>query len=275
MILNAYAIIQGMMNTKRRFIYANWKTNIVSEKDAENLFLSIRNVINRLENTGMIVFPPHPYLNQVAKHATHKHYTVGAQDAYPDDSGSKTAETTVSMVKNAGAQYVILGHADRRHLESKLDVSRKVTAALEAEMKVIICIGEEERDKNWKKEISEQLKDVFNRVPKKSADQIIIAYEPVWAIYGDKKNPATAEQFNEAYEHIRKDLQKIFKTIKAMEQIEIIYGGSLDDKNIEEYLRHTEADGFLVSRVSQDPRILMTMFRLIEEQAKKDKEAAE
>lgn len=259
-----------MMNNKRKYIFANWKTNVNSEKDAENLFLSIRNVISRLPNTGMIVFPPQMYLNQVAKHATHKHYGVGAQDAYPDDSGARTGESTVTMVKNAGVNVVMLGHPDRRHLETKLDVSRKVTAALEAELKVIICIGEEARDKDWKAEVTQQLKDVFNRVPKKFADQIMIAYEPVWAIFGDKKTPATAEQFNEAHEHIRKELQKIFKTIKAMEQIDVLYGGSLDDKNIEEYLRHTNVDGFLVSRVAQDPRILMTMFRLIEEQAKKD-----
>jgi len=259
---------------KRMLLVANWKMNVVSEKEAVNLFNSIKNVIGRISTIEMIVCPPHMYLNQVAGEVTTEHYNVGAQDAFPDESGNRTGETSVAMVKNAGAKYVILGHSERSHLEDRGDIARKLTAVLENEMKPILCVGETQRDKNWKKELAQQLKDSFNRVPKKFADQIVIAYEPSWAISGDKKNPATSTQYNEAMEVIKKELQKIFKTLKAVESMKFIYGGSLDDKNIEEYLKNTDVEGFLVRRVAHDPRILMTMFRLIEDDIEKKALAA-
>jgi triosephosphate isomerase (TIM) len=255
---------------KNKLIVANWKMNITSEKDAENLFLSLRNVVAKLDYTRMITCPPHIYLNQVAQHVNHKNYRVGAQDAYPEESGSRTGETSVLMVKNAGAEFVILGHSERRHMESRLDISRKVTAVLEHEMVPIICIGEESRDKNWKKDLAQQVNDVFNRVPKKNPENIMIAYEPVWAISGDKKTPATSVQYMEALDVIKKEIQKIFKSVKSTEKMKFLYGGSLDDKNIEDFLRNAEVDGFLVGRVSHDPRVLMTMFRLIEDHIQKE-----
>lgn len=253
-----------MLNTKKKLLVANWKMNVTSEKDAVNLFLSIKNVVSRLDHTHMICCPPHMYLNQVAGEVDAKNYTVGAQDAYAEESGSRTGETSVLMVKNAGASHVILGHSERRHLETKLDVARKVAAVLDHGMKPIICIGEEIRDKNWKKELRQQIRDVFDRVPKKEPEKVIIAYEPVWAISADKKNPATSVQYNESMEVIKEELKKIWRSQKAVDQMTFLYGGSLDDKNIEEFLKNTDTDGFLVGRVSHDPRILITMFRLIE-----------
>jgi triosephosphate isomerase len=259
------------MNMKKKMIVANWKMNVTSEKDAENLFLSLRNVVAKLDYTRMICCPPHMYVNQVAKHLSHKNYRVGGQDAYAEEAGSRTGETSVLMQKNAGAEYIILGHSERRHLETKLDIARKVTSVLEHEMAPIICLGEEQRDKNWKKELTQQVKDVFHRVSKKNPEWIIIAYEPIWAISGDKKTPATSVQYMEALEVIKKELQKIFKSAKALDKIRFLYGGSLDDKNIEDFLRNSDVDGFLVGRVSHDPRVLMTMFRLIEDYMLKEK----
>lgn len=259
-----------MIHKPKKLMVANWKMNVTSEKDAEGLFLSIRNVVAKLEYTKMICCPPHMYVNQVAQHVNHPNYRVGGQDAYAEESGSRTGETSVLMMKNAGAEYVILGHSERRHLETKADVARKVTAVLEHEMTPIICVGEEQRDRNWKKNLTNQLKDVFNRVPKKNPENIIIAYEPIWAISGDKKNPATSTEYMEALEVIKKELQKIFKTVAAVSKIRFLYGGSLDDKNIEDFLKNAEVDGFLVGRVSHDPRILMTMFRLIEDHVEKE-----
>ena len=253
------------MKKPKKLIVANWKMNVTSEKDAEGLFLSIKNVVSKLEYTQMICCPPHMYVNQVAQHVDHKNYRVGGQDAYAEESGSRTGETSVLMMKNAGAEYIILGHSERRHLETKLDISRKVTAVLEHEMVPVICVGEEQRDRNWKKALAQQLKDVFNRVPKKEPQNIIVAYEPIWAISSDKKNPATSTEYMEALEVIKKELQKIFKTAAAVSKIRFLYGGSLDDKNIEDFLKNAEVNGFLVGRVSHDPRVLMTMFRLIED----------
>lgn len=255
-------------------LVANWKMNVTSESDAVNLFNSIKNVIARITSLEMIVCPPHMYLNQVGAQVISDHYNIGAQDAFPDDSGNRTGETSIEMVKNAGAQYIIVGHSERSHLEDRTDVARKIMAILEKEMTAIVCVGETQRDKDWKKELAAQVKESFNRVSKKNPERIVVAYEPVWAIYSDKKNPATSDQYNEAMDVIKKELQKSFKTLKALESIRFIYGGSLDDKNIEDYLKNTDVDGFLVGRVAHDPRILMTMFRLIDEGIENRKKAA-
>jgi triosephosphate isomerase len=258
------------MKNRKKLIVANWKMNVTSEKEAVGLFNSIKSVVAKLDFTKMVCCPPHMYVNQVAQQLSHPNYRVGGQDAYPEESGSRTGETSVLMMKNAGAEYLILGHSERRHLETKSDVARKVAAALEHGIIPIICVGEEVRDKNWKKVLTEQLKDVFNRVSKKEPENIIIAYEPIWAISSDKKTPASSVEYMEALEVIKKELQKIFKTTKAVDKIRFLYGGSLDDKNIEDFLRHAEVNGFLVGRVSHDPRILMTMFRLIEDYVQKE-----
>lgn len=250
---------------KRILLVANWKMNTVSEKDAVNLFNSIKNVLVRNTTTKMIVCPPHMYLNQLNREVISPNYIVGAQDAFPDEIANRTGETSLAMIKNAGVKYVIVGHSDRAYLEDRSDIARKITAIMEEEMSPIICLGETQRDKNWKKELVAQVRESFNRVPKRNPENIVIAYCPRWAISGDKKNPATSVQYNEAMEIIKKELQKLFKTLKAVEAMTFIYGGSLDDKNIEEYLKNTDVQGFMVGRVSHDPRILMTMFRLIEE----------
>jgi triosephosphate isomerase len=249
----------------RILLVANWKMNVNTEEAALNLFNSIKNVLARNTTTEMIVCPPHMYLNQIKREVISEHYNVGAQDAFHLEEGNFTGETSISMVKDAGAKYVILGHSDRRKIETYSDVAPKVTAALHNEINPIICIGETEAGKNWKKEIQQQLKDVFNRVPKGKPEKITIAYCPVWAISGEKRTPASSSHYNEAIELIKKEIHKLFKTLKAVESIRYIYGGSLDDKNIEEYLKNTDVEGFIVGRVSHDPRILMTMFRLITE----------
>lgn len=249
----------------RILLVANWKMNVTTETSAINLFNSIKNVLARNTTTEMIVCPPHIYLHQLRREVISKHYNVGAQDAFHLSEGNFTGETSFSMVKDAGVEYVILGHPERRSKETYSDVSLKVTATLNAGLRPIICIGETERGKNWKKEIQQQLKDVFNRVPKGKPEKITIAYNPVWAVSGEKRNPATTVQYNEAIELIKKEIHKLFKTLKAVDSMRYIYGGSLDDKNIEEYLKNTDVQGFMVGRVAHDPRILMTMFRLITE----------
>lgn len=254
-----------MNHKNKKLIIANWKMNVTSEKDAEGLFSSVKNVVSKLDHVRMVACPPHMYIEQVSRLVSHPNYRVGGQDAYPEESGSRTGEVSVLMMKNAGAEYIILGHSERRHLETKSDVARKVIAVLEHDMIPVICIGEEQRDRNWKKELRTQIKDVFHRVPKKEPQRIVIAYEPIWAISSASKKPATSVEYMEALEVIKEELQKIFKSAKAVDQISFLYGGSLDDKNIEEFLRFADVDGFLIGRVSHDPRILMTMFRLVED----------
>ena len=254
------------MKKKRILLVAHWKMNVTSEGQAVRLFNSIKNVLLRNTTTEMIVLPPHIYLHQVAREVAYPHYTVGAQDAFYEDSGNYTGETSALMVKNAGVPYVLLGHHERSHLETRADVAKKIISVLEKGLTPIICFGEEERGKNWKKKLIEQVKESFARVPKREPERFIIAYEPAWATYdGEEKHPATTEQYLEAMEVIKTELKRLFKSAKALQSMRFLYGGSLDDKNIEEYLKNTDVDGFIIGRAALDPRILMTMFRLIEE----------
>jgi len=255
------------MFNKRILLVSHWKMFVTSEDQAVRLFNSIKNVLAKNTTTEMIVLPPHMYLNQVAKEVSHKNYKVGAQDAFYEDEGSYTGETSALMVKNAGAEHVLLGHHSRSYLETRADVAKKIIAVLEKGLTPMVCFSEgDKREKNWKKKLSEQVKESFQRVPKKEPGKFVIVYEPAWAEYdGENKNPATVEQYNEAMEVIKGELKKLFKSARAVNEMKFLYGGSLDDKNIEDFLKNTDVDGFIIGRAALDPRILMTMFRLIEE----------
>ncbi len=256
----------GTMQEKRILLIAHWKMHVTSEEQAVRLFNSIKNVLAQNRTTEMIVLPPHPYLHQVGREVAYKHYAMGAQDAFYEDQGPYTGEVSALMVKNAGAKYVLLGHHSRAHKETREEVAKKITAVLNQGMNPIVCFGEQERGKQWKKQLREQIKESFQRVSKKEPERFVIAYEPAWATYdGENKNPASVEQYQEAMDIIKDELKKLFRSARAVNEMRFLYGGSLDDKNIEEYLKKTDVDGFIVGRAALDPRILMTMFRLIEE----------
>lgn len=224
-----------------------------SLEEARKIFSGTKRVSEKLRKTTTVVCPSFVHLSHFAKLASNK-TLVGAQDIFWEPKGSYTGEISGVMVKNAGATHVIVGHAERRLLgETNEIVSSKVAAVLREDLVAVLCIGEKHRDPQG--EYLEQLKDQLlaglSEVQKKHFSQIIIAYEPVWAI--GKVEALDGRGMHEMVIFIRKILNDAFGIEYAM-HMPVLYGGSVTPLNTEDVVKEGHVDGLLVGRQSLDPK---------------------
>lgn len=236
--------------------------NPPSLKEAEKLFAGTAKFVSAIKKTEIVICPPFLYLEKLKKMSlVHRptgearKISLGAQDVFWEDVGAYTGEISGDMLYNLGARYVIIGHSERRAGgESNNDVNKKIKASVGAGLIPILCVGESIRDKSheYLSFIKMQIGECLNGVSKNFISKIIIAYEPVWAI-GKGAYPATPEEFREMNIFIRKILSDKFGT-KIVEKVRIIYGGSVDEKNVESFIKDGKADGFLVGRASLNPK---------------------
>ena len=252
-------------------LLANWKLH-GSKSFYQNWFAAFNQSYQGSHHDSLGIAPPAIYISDIARYSSNPGIAIGSQNIDQFSSGARTGEIASSMVKDAGGLFSITGHSERRMFFNELDgdIAAKLDLASSTSLLPILCVGEsrEERDQNKTEKVLEmQVSNVLRACS--TLHSLTIAYEPVWAISSDKKAPATSVQYNESLEVIKEELKKVWKTTRAVEQMRFLYGGSLDDKNIEDFIKNTDADGFLVGSASQDPRILMTMFRIIETQGER------
>jgi triosephosphate isomerase len=236
----------------RKIIIGNWKMNPVSLRDAEQLFGLIAKSVSSIKKTEIVICPPFLYLERLKKLS--RKITLGAQDAFGKDVGPFTGEVSPLMLYNIGVRYVILGHSERRVLgETNALVNKKIKASLLAGLSPILCVGESLRDENhsYFNLIKVQLEECLAGISKNSISKIIIAYEPIWAISStpDRKD-ATASDSLEMAIFIRKILTDKFGS--DVRKVRIIYGGSVNEKDALEFLKHGGVDGLLPGRASLD-----------------------
>ncbi len=177
---------------------------------------------------------------------------MGAENCHWAESGAFTGEISAPMLKELGVEYVVIGHSERRQYfgETDVTVQKRVRAALDAGLKVILCIGEllEQREAGITEEIvGMQTKVALGGVSKEELGRIILAYEPVWAIGTGKT--ATAAQANEVNHYIRTVVEKLYDK-EAADGVTIQYGGSMNAKNAEELLDQPDVDGGLIGGAS-------------------------
>ena len=248
----------------KKIVVGNWKMNPVSLKEAEKLFNNVSKSILGVKKTEVVICPPFLYLGEFKKL---KKISLGAQNAFWEEKGAFTGEVSSEMLSNLGIKYVILGHSERRALlgEGNVEINKKVKAAISAGLIPILCVGEHTRDENheYLNFIKIQIEECLNGVSKNFISKVIIAYEPVWAI-GHGAHPATVEEFREMNIFIRKILSDKFG-VKTVESMRIIYGGSVDEKNAEDFINGGKADGFLVGRASLDPKKFSNIVRIAED----------
>jgi triosephosphate isomerase (TIM) len=235
------------------FVAGNWKM-FKTVQEAVVFVKELGRLVKDVTNVEIVVAPPFTALHAVAEAARNMNIGVAAQDLYWEREGAFTGEVSPAMIKEAGAEYVIVGHSERRRLfgESDQSVNRKAIAALAASLTPIVCIGEtlEERERGetlavLDRQIKEGLKDF---TPAQVSD-LVVAYEPVWAI-GTGRN-ATAAQAEEAHAHIRGQLREWFGA-EAADRSHVIYGGSVKPDNIRELIAQPDVDGALVGGASLD-----------------------
>ncbi|OSD07937.1 triose phosphate isomerase [Trametes coccinea BRFM310] len=208
-------------------------------------------------NVEVVIAPPSIYLLPL-KDLLRKDIQIAAQNCYFKTSGAFTGETSPAQLIDAGIPYVILGHSERRTLfhETSGIVAEKTRAAIEAGLRVILCVGEtlEEREANRTKEVVEsQLKPVVDTITKEDWAKVVIAYEPVWAIGTGKV--ASAAQAQEAHADIRAFLARAVSP-EVAESVRIIYGGSVTAANSKELGSQKDVDGFLVGGASLKPEFV-------------------
>jgi len=241
---------------RRPLVAGNWKMNL-DLAQARELVADIR---SRLVDLGadarkveIAICPPAMYLFPAAKYVEGSEIKLGAQNIYYEPKGAFTGEVSAAMVAESGARYVILGHSERRHtighLEDDRMINRKVKATIAAGMTPILCVGEtsaERDDEQTFEVLTFQLRAGLIGVELESADQLVIAYEPVWAI-GTGRN-ATAAQAQEAHAHLRAQLRDVAG--RVADEVRILYGGSVNPDNAGDLMRPPDVDGGLIGGAS-------------------------
>ncbi|KAI9064740.1 triose phosphate isomerase [Trametes sanguinea] len=241
---------------RKFFVGGNFKMNPTSQAQKKTI-VKVLNEADLDPNVEVVVAPPSIYLFPL-KDLLRKDIQIAAQNCYFKPSGAFTGETSPAQLVDAGIPYVILGHSERRTLfhETSGIVAEKTRAAIEAGLRVILCVGEtlEEREANRTKEVVEaQLKPVVDTITKDDWAKVVIAYEPVWAIGTGKV--ASAAQAQEAHADIRAFLAKAVSP-EVAESVRIIYGGSVTAANSKELGSQKDVDGFLVGGASLKPEFV-------------------
>ena len=237
------------------FIAANWKM-YKTVHESVVFVKEFRSMVKDMDDVEIVVAPPFTALHSVAEAARNSPIGVAGQNVHWEREGAFTGEVSAAMLREAGAEYVIIGHSERRRLFGETDqaVNRKVVAALGATLTPIVCIGEtlEEREAGQTLAVLDrQIKDGLDSMTGERVGTLVVAYEPVWAI-GTGRN-ATAAQAAEAHGHIRGRLRQWFGA-HAAEHCHVIYGGSVKPDNIHELITQPDVDGALVGGASLDVR---------------------
>jgi triosephosphate isomerase len=255
----------------KKIIVANWKCNPNSLKKAKEIFNLVKKKLKNLKKIKVVICPPFVYLSNIQYPKSN--IQLGAQNCFWEESGAFTGEISPLMLKNLGCQYVILGHSERRRYFGETDqiINKKIKLALSAKLTPILCIGEtqKEREEGKVQEIlTFQLKNSLKKIPPKSLinSQLIIAYEPVWAIgTGNPCQPEEAERMNIL---IRKIINKLYKNQKIAKNLPILYGGSVNSKNAKNYLE-AHFQGLLVGSASLNPQEFIKIVKVFSQTPEK------
>jgi len=240
---------------KHPLIAGNWKM-YKTVGEAVKYVKEFRSLVKDVVDVEIVLAPTFTALHAAAEAARNSNISIAAQDLHWEREGAFTGEISASMLREAGAEYVIIGHSERRTLfgETDASVNRKTMAAVAGGLTPIVCIGEtlDQRDRGETLAILDrQIKDGLDGVTGDQIAQLVIAYEPVWAI-GTGRN-ATPAQAAEAHGHIRSRLRQWFGA-DAAELCHVIYGGSVKPENIGDLVTQPNVDGALVGGASLDVR---------------------
>lgn len=235
---------------RKNIVAGNWKMNKTFEQ-ADELLSDLMDELEEIEldrNTQVIVCPPFPYLEMASDYANDSYFAVGAQNVSDQEEGAYTGEISASMLKSMEMEYCIIGHSERRGYYHETDaiVAAKVDKLLKYEIKPIVCCGEvlAEREGNQQFDVvKRQIADGLFHLTAEQFANIVIAYEPVWAIGTGKT--ATPEQAQEMHAFIRGLIAEKYGK-EVADNTSILYGGSCKPSNAKELFANPDVDGGLI-----------------------------
>ena len=242
------------MGARTPMIAGNWKMY----KTCTEASQAARSMVSLLPDAAgveIMIAPPFTALTGVFEIISQSNIYLGAQNLHWETEGAYTGEISGGMIYSAGCRYVIIGHSERRQFFGETDetVNKKISAALSAGLSPVICVGEDESERESEKTFSildKQMEVGLKDLTSEQMDSAVIAYEPVWAIGTGKT--ATPQQAQEVHEYLRKSLAARFDE-KVAEKTRILYGGSVKPDNIAELMALPDIDGALVGGASLDP----------------------
>lgn len=249
----------------RKFLIANWKMNPVDTKKAGEIFRGVKDRASKSNNVEVVVCPPYLHLPALRSEYKGKKIKFGGQDCfYEQTAGSYTGEISPAMLKDQEVSYVILGHSERRKLwETNKVVNSKIRAAIGQDLIVVVCIGERQRDEegNYLGLLRSEIEKSLNGLRRSELQNIILAYEPLWAIGKTEKEAIEAEDLHKIKIFIRKVLAENYGRNTA-DIVPVLYGGSVNSSNIKDLIEG-EVDGFLVGRSGRRPQEFNNMLEVL------------
>ncbi len=251
------------MISKKPIIIANLKSsNSVYKEVEKKISLLFKKLVKDKSKVDLIIAPSFLHLPSL-KILFKKTLNLSAQDISIFENGSHTGEVTANSVKDAGIDYVIIGHSERRECGDTQDIIvQKVKNAIKGDLKVILCIGEKDRDEGVKylKVIENQIVTVFDSIDKNKYENIIIAYEPVWAINNKDNISIDAHNLHSMVIYIRKILLEKYSE-NISKNINIVYGGSITSENAQDIMWNGEVQGLLIGRASWEVDSLVSIIK--------------
>lgn len=231
-------------------VVGNWKLNPITLDEAATLASGIARKSKTIKDAYLAAAPPFPYLDVVGRKIKKYPVALAAQDVYFKNIGAHTGEVSVLQLKDLGVEFVIIGHSERRAMgETDEDIQQKVQMVLKHRLTPVVCIGERERDEqgNFFSFVEDQLRSLAKVLSSAQIKNVVIAYEPIWAI--GTGNTATAEDVKEMQLFITSALTKLYDRATAS-RVRLLYGGSVKPHNAAELHQEGDMNGFLVGGAS-------------------------
>lgn len=258
---------------KKNIVVANFKMYLPSKSDTERWlenFLKSKNEFS-FSDTWLILCPPVVFLNDFETKIKTEWVGLGAQNCFWENEGAFTGEIGPRMINSLHGKFVILGHSEiRRDCQETDDIiAKKINQVLKIGLSPILCVGENQQQKEQDRTaeiILNQLENCLSGVSKGKIEDVVICYEPVWAISANEPDHLpTVNEIMSARLLIKKFLAEKYG-IKSAQRVKIIYGGSVDDKNINDVCLKPEMNGVLVGKASTIPHTLLRICKLLEEE---------
>lgn len=236
---------------RTQIVAGNWKMNKTFSEGID-LINQLNEKSNSVRNAQLIIAPPYILTSEASKAIKNTNIGLAGQNCSNHSSGAYTGEISASMLKSAGANYIILGHSERRAYYHETDeiINEKIKLSLENNLNPIICCGEVLKDREENKHfeiVAKQINGMLKEITPEDFKNIIIAYEPVWAIGTGKT--ATPDQAQEMHQFIRETIKTLYGTELA-NNVSILYGGSCKPSNAKELFANPDVDGGLIGGAS-------------------------
>ena len=236
---------------RRPIVAGNWKMHKAGE-EADALARKVVSLVGDVEAVDVVICPPFPSLERVARVLEGERVMLGAQHVHWESEGAFTGEVSPGMLLTCCCRWVILGHSERRTWFGETDetVNRRLKATISSGLNPIVCVGErleERKSGQTEAKIKEQVEGAFQGLSSEQAEGVVVAYEPVWAI--GTGETATPEQAEAVHHHIRGLLERLYSSELA-EVVRIQYGGSVKPENAADLFARSDIDGGLIGGAS-------------------------